>query len=91
MKIYVGGSKSIDNLPECVQTRLKELAGEKNGFIMGANDGADVLLREFLIKDAKASVNVYVPKEEAVSFEGVNLTYFKPRYDDEFLPNKRGS
>ena len=83
MKIYVGGSKNIDTLPECIQTRLKELAGEKNGFIMGTNVGADVLLREFLSKDAKASVNVYVPEEEAVSFEGVNITYFKPRYDDE--------
>ena len=41
MKIYVGGSKNIDILPECVKVRLKELAGEKNGFIMGANDGAD--------------------------------------------------
>ena len=83
MKIYVGGSKKIDTLPECVQTRLKELAGEKNGFIMGANAGADVLLREFLSKDAKASVNVYIPEDEDVSYDGVNVTHFKPRYDDE--------
>ena len=83
MKINVGGTKNIDNLPECVQTRLKELAGEKNGFIMGTNVGADVLLREFLSKDAKASVNVYVPEDEKVSFEGANVTHFKPRYDDE--------
>ena len=68
MKIYVGGSKNIDNLPECVQTRLKELAGEKNGFIMGANDGADVMLREFLSKDTKTSVNVYVPEDDDVFF-----------------------
>ena len=83
MKIYVGGSKNIDNLPECVQTRLKELAGEKDEFIIGVNAGADVRLREFLCKEAKASVNVYVPEDDDVSYEDVNVTHFKPRYDDE--------
>ena len=83
MKIYVGGSKNIDILPECVRVRLKELAGEKDEFIMGANAGADVLFREFLSKDAKASVNVYIPEDEDVSYDGVNVTHFKPRYDDE--------